>query len=240
MDIISLINTAKLVKGGTYIAQSFNNMPISSTTPPAQARSLGRFRKVFLRGYGSFQCKDFTDIQGNPLPQINYTNNTPNPYSLKVSDIDLKKGDIVVCKSDNYKFLVKEAKYRVVDIDEVNKWNTKVKFEGYKRWIRFGSYNFRKLSLQETRDIALSQIFDKSENFSVEFVRKFERESNKDKILIESIAKSIVDPHRNHLNILDWCIQKKARYQQLTKEDFEKILNKPLVEILSIYENSLT
>ena len=62
MDVISLINTAKLVKGGIYVAQSFNNMPISSTTPLAQARSLRRFRKVTLRGYGSFQCKDFTDI----------------------------------------------------------------------------------------------------------------------------------------------------------------------------------
>jgi len=113
-----------------------------------------------------------------------------------------------------------------------------MKLEGYTRWITFSNWAFRKLSLQESRDLALSQIFNQPENFSVEFVRKFDKEANKTKVLVQAIAKSILDPYRHHYDVLGWTIEK-TKYQGLKNEDFAEIMNMPLSELLKAYENSL-
>ena len=114
----------------------------------------------------------------------------------------------------------------------------KIRLEGYSRFIRFNSWSFRKLSLQETREIALSQIFNLPENFSVDFIRKFEKENNKTKILLQALSKSILDPYRHEYGVLDWTIEK-TKNQDLKKDDFNEIMNMTLSEVLKLYENSL-
>ena len=78
------------------------------------------------------------------------------------------------------------------------------------------------MSLQETREIALSQIFNLPENFSVDFIRKFEKENNKTKILLQALSKSILDPYRHEYGVLDWTIEK-TKNQDLKKDDFNEI-----------------
>ena len=71
-----------------------------------------------------------------------------------------------------------------------------MKLEGYSRSITFSNWAFRKLSLQESRDLALSQIFNQPENFSVEFVRKFDKEANKTNLrLLCLISKTKIIGH---------------------------------------------
>ena len=94
------------------------------------------------------------------------------------------------------------------------------------------------MSLQETREIALSQIFNLPENFSVDFIRKFEKENNKTKILLQALSKSILDPYRHEYGVLDWTIEK-TKNQDLKKDDFNEIMNMTLSEVLKLYENSL-
>jgi hypothetical protein len=87
------------------------------------------------------------------------------------------------------------------------------------------------------RDLTLSQIFDKEENFSVDFKRKFELKSNKDHLLIQTLAKSINDKNRHDLSVLDWAIKKNGEHLKIKEEDFKDLLDKPLKEILEILDN---
>jgi len=236
MNVISLKSNKKLLKGVTYEAESFDN------TPATPGKRWHR-NSIYIKGFGWYLCKNFTDTNGKSLPQINYVNPTSTRHNSSPSDerIDastLQKNDIVVCKSDNYKYLIKGGKYRISEVRNANTWRAQMKLEGYTRWITFSNWAFRKLSLQESRDLALSQIFNQPENFSVEFVRKFDKEANKTKVLVQAIAKSILDPYRHHYDVLGWTIEK-TKYQGLKNEDFAEIMNMPLSELLKAYENSL-
>ena len=232
MRVISLKSNTKLLKGVAYEADSFNN------TATGSRWGQHRIRIQFPSGgYGSYLCKNFTDTSGNPLPQISYV--SPNHTPVEIFDATtLKANDIVVCNSDKYKYLVKGGKYRISEVADANTWTAQIRLEGYSRFIRFNSWSFRKLSLQETREIALSQIFNQPENFSVDFVRKFEKENNKTKILLQALSKSILDPYRHEYGVLDWTIEK-TKNQDLKKDDFNQIMNMPLSEVLKLYENSL-
>ncbi len=230
MQVISLKSNSKLLKGLVYEAYSFNNLP---TTPGRYSR-----QSIEIKGFGWYLCKNFTDASGNPLPQIQYTNpNKPTRQIIQADPNQLRPGDIIVCNSDKFKYLVKGGKYRINDVKNPNTWSAQVKLEGYNRSIKFTNWAFRKLSTQESRDLALSQIFDQPENFSVEFIRKFDKEKNKSKVLIQAMAKSILDPYRHQLGVIDWTIEK-TKYQGFTKDDFQEILNLPLSEVLKMYENS--
>jgi len=224
MRVISLKSNSKILKGVVYEADTFNITRIRIQYPTG--------------GYGSYLSKNFTDLNGNPLPAISYVN--PNSQTIEEEfDIDsLKINDIIVCNSNKYKYLVKGAKYQILEISNKNIWSAQIKLKGYNRRIKFTKWDFRKLSLQETREIALSQIFNQPENFSVDFVRKFDKETNKTKILVQSLAKSILDPYRHQYNIVDWSIEK-TKFQNLKKEDFNEIMNLPLSEVLKLYENSI-
>ena len=232
MRVISLKSNTKLLKGVAYEADSFNN------TATGSRWGQHRIRIQFPSGgYGSYLCKNFTDTSGNPLPQISYV--SPNHTPFEIFDVTtLKANDIVVCNSDKYKYLVKGGKYRISEVADANTWTAQIKLEGYSRFIRFNSWSFRKLSLQETREIALSQIFNQPENFSVDFVRKFEKENNKTKILLQALSKSILDPYRHEYGVLDWTIEK-TKNQDLKKDDFNEIMNMTLSEVLKLYEDSL-
>lgn len=232
MRVISLKSNTKLLKGVAYEADSFNN------TASGSRWGQHRIRIQFPSGgYGSYLCKNFTDTSGNPLPQISYV--SPNHTPIERFDVTtLKANDIVVCNSDKYKYLLKGGKYRVLEVADANTWTAQIRLEGYSRFIRFNSWSFRKLSLQETREIALSQIFNQPENFSVDFVRKFEKENNKTKILLQALSKSILDPYRHEYGVLDWTIEK-TKNQGLKKDDFNEIMNMTLSEVLKLYENSL-
>lgn len=230
MKVISKKSSKKLLKGGEYIADSFNN------TTVGQRWTINRIK---IKGFGNYLCRDFTDVDGKPLPQINYVNQESVSNMVERFNCeDLKVGDIVVCNVDSYKYLLKGAKYRVSKIIESSSWNAMINLEGYGRSIRFTNWSFRRLTIQEIREIALSSIFDTPEKFSVDFVRKFEKENNQVKILVETIAKSIIDPYRHQLDVVDWGIAKN-KTQSLKKSDFENILQLPLSEVLKMYENSL-
>jgi hypothetical protein len=230
MQVISLKSNSRLIKGMVYEAYSFNN---TLSTPGRYSR-----QSIEIKGFGWYLCKNFTDTNGNPLPQIQYTNsNKPTRQIIQADPNQLRPGDILVCNSDKFKYLVKGGKYRINEVKNPNTWSAQVKLEGYNRSIKFTNWVFRKLSTQESRDLALSQIFDQPENFSVEFVRKFDKESNKTKVLIQSLAKSILDPYRHGCDLIDWTIEK-SKYQGFKREDFQEILDKPLSEILSEFENS--
>ena len=239
MKVKSKKGSKKIVKGMVYDTKFFANDPKSTMGNSFR----NRYGRILIEGYGMYRCADFTTTYGKPLPQIDFDERLKNYVEFKAEDT--KKGDIVVCQSDRYKYLIKGAKYRVEDVKIHQHGNTgtyvyqttEMKLEGYKRWLSCNNWTFRRLNTQEYRDLALSQIFDKEENFSVDFIRKFDKSKNPDKILIETIAKSILDKYRHELDIVQWGIEKNSTTYDLHKEDFDHLLDISLRDILTIIEN---
>jgi hypothetical protein len=52
------------------------------------------------------------------------------------------------------------------------------------------------------------------------------------------LSKSIIDPNRHHLSILDWTCQKSGTNLGITPDDYSDILNMTLKEILEKIENN--
>jgi hypothetical protein len=228
MKVKSKKDTKKLIKGHVYETDFFNNDP---TNRNYQNRFL--FKRISIKDRGTFIVDNFTLVDGNPLPSIIYDKREPK--SILKNFNDLKIGDVIVCLSDNrFKYLIEGGKYKIESIDH-SKYSFKL--EGYNRYLTWSNWNFRALTTQEMRDLTLSQIFDKEENFSVDFKRKFELKSNKDHLLIQTLAKSINDKNRHDLSVLDWAIKKNGEHLKIKEEDFKDLLDKPLKEILEILDN---
>lgn len=233
MKVISKKGNQKLLKGYAYETDFFNNDESHCNNYRYS------YKRISIKDKGWYSIDDFTTTDGQPLPKMFYDRQVKQE-ATKVSD--LKKGDILVCLSDQrFKYLIKGGKYRISDIRITSSGSSWVsgdfRLEGYNRWLMWSNWNFRKLSIQESRDLALSQIFDKEENFSVDFKRKFELKSDKDVVLIETLAKSILDKNRHELDVIDWGIQKNSEHFKLTKDDFKHLMDKPLKEILEMFDN---
>jgi hypothetical protein len=234
MKVKSIKGNRKLIKGHVYETDFFNNDQNQTSNNYRYS-----YKRISIKDRGYYNVDDFTQTDGQPLPKILYDIQVKKEPT-KISD--LKKGDVLVCLSDQrFKYLIKGGKYRISDIRITNPSSTwgagDIRLEGYNRWLMWSTWNFRKLSLQESRDLALSQIFDKEENFSVEFKRKFELKSDKDVVLIETLAKSILDKNRHELNVIDWGIEKSGGNFKLTQEDFKHLMDKPLKEIIQMFDN---
>jgi len=187
---------------------------------------------------GYYKKEDFTMPNGSEITIDRYDNRRASTNSISIDQ--LKVGDIVVCNTNrNYKYLVKGGKYRISEV-EIIKGNTFksgfIRFEGYKRKLTWSPWNFRKLNTQESRDLAISQIFDKEENFSVEFVRKIEQTQNKEKELFEAISKSVLDKNRHQLSIIEWAVRKSSKHMDFNLEDFNDILDMKLSEIIKMID----
>jgi hypothetical protein len=65
--------------------------------------------------------------------------------------------------------------------------------------------------------------------------RKFDHVDNKNKALLEILSKSILDPNRHKLDVIDWACIKSDSKLGVKKEDFSEILNLTLKEILECF-----
>lgn len=234
MIVVCKKATKKLVKGLRYEVQNLWN-------DGKNQRWLES--KVEIKGIGRYSVDNFTDIDGKSLPKINFL--TPRPAYKTLSFEELKEGDILVCTSDSYKILAKDSMYRVsklitksTDYRGYNgtihqRVDKNVQFEGIKRAIKFSSWKFRKLSSEESREIQLSSILNgEKPPVITSSARKIDLVTNKDRVLMNLIAKSILDSNRHHLSILEWAIQKVGNNYSITEEDYKSLLNLSLKEVL--------
>ena len=236
MVVVAKKNTSKLVKGARYEVYSLYNSP-----------SITR-KVVYIKGLGGYDVKGFTDTNGNPLPLI-----TIQPKVIDIPKLDfssLKKGDLIVCNSDNYKTIVKDAKYKITDLKEkvveYTTWNgakatrtyPKIKFEGVNRWFDFNSWRFRGLSTEEIREISLSQVLEgkEPEVIKTDKLRKIDHVKNKEKELILYLSKAIFDHSRNNLDIIGWATKIGSK-MSIERSDYDSILDMTLKDIIAKLEN---
>ncbi len=67
--------------------------------------------------------------------------------------------------------------------------------------------------------------------------KKLDLVSNKELELMSQLSKSIIDPNRHHLSIIDWACQKSTNNLNIDSSDFESILGMTLKDILTKIEN---
>jgi hypothetical protein len=234
MIIVCKKDTKKLVKGLRYEVMNLWN-------DGSNQRWLEG--KVELKGLGRYVINNFTDIDGKPLPKINII--TPYKRWDAIKFEDLKKGDILVCITDQYTTLAKDQFYQIENLTEKNtmvgSWNRierTIKFVGIKRTLKFSSWRFRKLSTEEVREMSLSNLFGEksSQVITSQIERKIDLVADKDKLLLQMISAAIVDPNRHGLSILEWTIRKTGNKYGLKQSDFNTILETPLKDLLKKFD----
>jgi hypothetical protein len=239
MIVICKRATKRLVKGVRYETGSLYN---DGTNQHWQEGT------VEILGVGKFVVDNFTDVNGNPLPKTNII--IPRAPINELKFEDLSKGDILVCTSDNYKTLGKGCMYQIENLTSKTSqrigWNKQpynhtektIKFVGIPRTLKFSSWRFRKLSPQEAREISLNSVLHGEEPAIVKSkdIRKIELVANKELELMGMLSKSIIDPNRHHLSIIDWACQKSGTNLGITPEDYNAILSMPLKDILEKLE----
>lgn len=235
MFIVCKSQSKRLIKGNSYEVECLLN------SGKNRAWLEG---KVKLKGVsGFFSVNSFTDNNGNPIPKVDIGSIVSNTIqSLKFED--LKVGDILICTTDRYKTLLKDGYYKIESLSSVQKTTyykeNRIKLSGVKRILKFCSWSFRKMSTQELRDANLDELlYNKTVPvIKTPIARKFDYIDNKNKILFEVISKSILDPNRHKLSIIDWGCLKIGDKLGIKSSDFSEILELSLKDILSIIDEN--
>ena len=239
MIVICKKPTKRLVKGVRYETGSLYN---DGTNQRWQEGT------VEILGVGRFVVDNFTDENGNPLPKTNII--IPRAPIRNLEFSDLAKGDILVCTSDSYKTLGKGCMYQIEELKSVSSqkvgWNKQtythveksIKFVGIPRTLKFSPWRFRKLTAQEAREISLNSVLHGEEPVIVKSkdIRKIELVANKELELMSMLSKSIIDPNRHHLSIIDWACQKSGTNLGITSDDYSYLMNMTLKDILEKIE----
>lgn len=240
MIVISKVGNKKLIKGHRYEVQNLWNAGNNQRWVEG---------KIQLVGFGRYSVDSFTDTNGNPLPKTNYVSSIPQVDRF-IKFEDCKEGEILVCNSDHYKTLAKGSMYKIEKLEkketEKNGWGGRtwthseftVKFEGIKRKLKFNGWAFRKLTQEESREISLGSILSGQDPVIVKTtdIRKIDMVVNKEKALMEVIAKTIIDSNRHHLSIVDWSCQKTGEKMRINPDDFKELLDMKLSDILAKIE----
>lgn len=240
MIVISKVANKVLLKGHRYEVQNLWN---------AGTNQRWLEGKVQLIGFSRYSVDSFTDENGNPLPKTNYTS-VVRPVERFIKFEDCKDGEILVCNSDHYKTLAKGSMYKIEKLEkketEKNGWNgrtwmhseTTIKFEGIKRKLKFNGWAFRKLTQEESREISLGSILSGQDPVIVKTtsIRKIDMVDNKEKALMEVIAKTILDSNRHHLSVVDWSCQKTGEKLRINPDDFKDLLDMKLSDIIEKIE----
>lgn len=239
MIVVCKKPTKRLVKGVRYETGSLYN---SGNNQRWQEGT------VEILGIGRFVVDNFTTTDGNPLPKTDII--IPPTHLEQLTFEQLTKGDILVCTSDSYKTLGKGCMYQIEELKSVSSqkmgWNKQpythteksIKFVGIPRTLKFSPWRFRKLSSQEAREISLNSVLHGEEPVIVKSkdIRKIELVANKELELMSVLSKSIIDPNRHHLSIIDWACQKSGTNLGITSDDYSTLLNMSLKDILEKIE----
>lgn len=226
MNVICTKGTTRLIKGNRYEVIGLYNDGTN-----------GRYNEgsIYIKNFGKFTVKNFTDINGEPVPRLNIPLQRTNIVYLKYEDLNVN--DILVCKSDNYKTIAKDCKYKIESLSKTTNSRKYVKFEGISRQIIFDNFKFRKLTIDEAREHSLNLVLsNESDVITKSDIRKIDILVNKDVELIKMLCRSAVDTNRHELGVRDWSIHQVARKIDLVQSDFEHLMDLPLRDILKILE----
>jgi len=241
MIVICKKETKRIVKGLRYKVKSIWNSG-------SNARWLEG--KLELEGVdGRLSCKNFTDANGNDLPKIDILSKREVIDRPKFEH--LKAGDILVCTSDEYKTLIKDAMYKIEKVESISKdrkysiqkivyTENFIKFEGIERRLKWSSWRFRRLTPDESREMSLNSILNEGGDNIIKTskLRKIDHSPNKLLTLMQILSKSVIDPNRHQLSVVDWACKKIGVNLSINNTDYSELLEMPLKDILQKIDNN--
>lgn len=232
MKIRAIKDTTSLIGGHLYDVAAIYNV---SGNGKVQLVDIG----------GTHFVSYFTDLNGNPLPNINAHYKDTNSYTKFE---DLRVGDLVVCMSKGHKTLTYGKMYRVEELIKkrskytINYFEQKIKLEGVPRTYAYSSWNWRVLNKDEQRDIQLLDVLDNlTPDIVTEIITdKFAQMPNPDIELFTAICESMTDRKRHHYGLIDWyCRTVPGKRMNAKPEDFERIMNMSLRDIIKMVDEIL-
>lgn len=231
--------STKLVAGQIYEVRRLTN------------DSTNKRKSISIDGFGNYSPKNFTMPDGSILPTINWNKPYVANTQARLDPAKIAVGDILVCMSDRYVHLMKGGKYKVSDVrkkEMKNSYNNStyykysIKFDGYGRYLEPNGWSFRALAVDESRDLNLTSMFmPEGEEIDLKIntkIRKIDVAENKNKILVEALAKAICDRNRHKLDVIDWTCSQSSKVLKITREDFKELLDMPLSEILKLIDTN--
>ncbi len=227
MKLKCVKGTSKLISGIVYDINSLRNDPSVIKN------------RIYIKNVGYYKISNFVMPDGSDIPRINWD---AKFVVDRLVPADVKVGDILVCNSDNYKYLRKDGKYKVasVNVKEVVYRFSKyyyIKFEGYTRSIKLSQSNFRKLDVSEARDLNLNEMFGEDIDYSVNIERKLDSVDDKYDFLMRVLSKSIMDKNRHILGVVDWACEQSSKRLSLSNDDFDELLKIPLGDIIKLLDS---
>lgn len=240
MIVICKKESKRLIKGFKYEVQYLRNTP----------NPRGNTGRISIKGIGRYSVDTFTDINGNEIAKIDYSAPVEEIVVKEFKFENLVKGDFLMCKVDKYKTLIKGNIYKIESVNTTTTesighggrkytyTNNFVKFEGTQRKLKFSNWCFRPLTTGELREITLNKVL-KDEDFKVIDMKKYRKIDlikNKDEELMKIISKSILDPNRHYLSIIEWGC--KLSNLDINKDDYDYLLNLSLKDILEKIETN--
>lgn len=238
MEVVCVVSTKKLIKGVVYKAIAINN------TDPT------RIGRVYIENIGWYSVNNFL-IDGQVLPKIDIELEKVDRYSLTFED--LSKGDILFCRTDSYKSLIKNKMYKIKELTQVPRqmksWNgvaytsieKYVRFEGVSRKLVFNQWRFERMPTDEAREMTLEQVLNDAPDQVVRTdfknQKKIDFVENKNKELMKFLSKSIIDENRHHLSIVEWTVKQLGSKMDLEISDYDNLLDMSLKDILKLIDN---
>jgi len=221
--LLCIRSNKKLLKGHLYDCEYIDTTKFTSKYQNNQ-----RNNRVIITGFGGYSTSGFRMEDGTPIP-LDYKYDQ-RPKYVQPYIVDVNVGDWVICNTNSYKTLIRGQRYQVEEVIKADgevKWNNKhkIKLKGSKRFVDFG-WNFKLVPKDESREIALNALFgDQVLNGEVGKI------DNLDKIMVNMIAKSILDPNRHKLSIIEWAIEKYGKCG-ITESDFKTLLDKKFKTVI--------
>jgi hypothetical protein len=243
MRVKSLVDTGKLIKGAIYDVYRLQNVKKNSYY------TRGYLTIQFKNGKSStFTVHNFTMEDGSSIPEINWVSDSQKSEwsdyeTTKIKQDNIKKGDFVVYNRNISVNLIRGKKYLVTDVktQKQGSWiNIHIKVEGSNRF--YQSYNFRKCTVAEIREMSLNSILSDDNKIDVEIIEKGIRKidklskEKKEKELIRVLLTSMADPYRHNLSVIEWSIKKTGKNYKLNENDFNEVLKLTTEELINKYQ----
>ncbi len=244
MKILCIKNTSVLVKGSIYEVVRLNNQ-ITNNRPKV---AIELPNKQILRA----SPKSFTNTDGTPIDRKDWSRPVVDHTSTIIKDVrTLKKGDIIIGNSNQTKTFEFGKMYRVEEVfysEEMvtRRWSKtpflvttqKIRIQGYgNRWII--SNRFRLPNQQERRSTSLDMVFENPIPVITDFkVRRIDTmsEVDRDKTILSLLMETMRNGSRNSMNVIDWTLQRRGKFYDLSQEDINPLLDRKLSEIIKMFD----
>lgn len=208
MEVLCIESTKRLIKGEKYIVDNIYN-------------DYGRVTIILSDFTNYYLANRFTKLDGSEI-----TKDDVYSHYKYISFDEVKIGDNLMCLTNRFKKLKKGNYYKVIDKKYDRFYAEMIKFENMKTFVVYGCRLFTILPLSEMRNIKINSLLNDPPNLI----------DDECDLLIKSICRSVNDPYRHSLSIINWAVDK-YNNGKFTNIDYDNILDMTLKDVINKIDN---